>query len=94
MPEDYLFGRRPVVPLINKNVKIIVGDPIEFDLPRLREMALSESCDESSPELGWPSLSPYGLNEVAQRFLYSMISEKIQTIMENLRQIGKTISKQ
>ncbi|CAO2831356.1 unnamed protein product [Amaranthus hypochondriacus] len=94
MPEDYLFGRRPVVPLTNKNVKIIVGDPIEFDLPRLREMALSESCDESSPKLGWPSLNSYGLNEVAQRFLYSMISEKIQTVMENLRQIGKTISKQ
>lgn len=92
MPEDYLYGRRPPVPLINKHVKIIVGEPIDFDLPKLREMALLESPHESSsPRLGWPSIEPDGLDEVAQRHLYSVISEKIQSVMESLRQ--KIISK-
>ncbi|KMT08680.1 hypothetical protein BVRB_6g139560 isoform A [Beta vulgaris subsp. vulgaris] len=95
MPEDYLFGRRPPLPLINKHVKIIVGEPVEFDLPRLREMALSNSGGESSsPGLGWPSISPCGLDEVAQRCLYSGISEKLQAALESLRhQFAKTVSK-
>ncbi|KAL2907146.1 N-acylphosphatidylethanolamine synthase [Bienertia sinuspersici] len=94
MPEDYLFGRRPPFPLINKHVKIIVGEPIEFDLPNLRETVLSEFRDETSPpRLGWPCVEPYGLDEVSQRRLYSLISEKIQTVMESLRQFGKTITK-
>lgn len=93
MPEDYLFGRRPPFPLINKHVKIIVGEPIEYDLPRLKEMALSESGDKSSPRRGWPTIVPYGLDEVAQRCLYSSISEKIQTVLESLRERVKTISK-
>ncbi|XP_021851948.1 N-acylphosphatidylethanolamine synthase isoform X2 [Spinacia oleracea] len=93
MPEDYLFGRRPPFPLGSKHVKIIVGEPIEFDLPRLRDIALSESHDEeSSPRLGWPNITPYGLDEVAQRYLYSNISQKIQTVLENMRQHEETIS--
>lgn len=94
MPEDYIFGRRPPFPLINKHIKIIVGEPIEFDLPRLRKIALSESHNESEPRLGWPSIAPHGLDEVAQRYLYSNISEKIQTVLESLRQYGNSISKQ
>ncbi|XP_074264248.1 N-acylphosphatidylethanolamine synthase-like [Silene latifolia] len=93
MPEDYMFGRRPPFPLSNKHIKIVVGDPIEFDLPRLRETALAESRDDSSPRLGWPNISPYKLDEAAQRWLYSTISEKIQTAMEGLRLFGKTLDK-
>ncbi|KAJ8437963.1 hypothetical protein Cgig2_033696 [Carnegiea gigantea] len=93
MPEDYIFGRRPPFPLINKNIKIIVGEPIELDLPRLMEMAASKSHDQSSHRLGWPSLSPHGLDETAQKHLYSTISEKIRTVMESLRQFGKTFLK-
>uniref|UniRef100_A0A7C8YUZ7 Tafazzin family protein n=1 Tax=Opuntia streptacantha TaxID=393608 RepID=A0A7C8YUZ7_OPUST len=94
MPEDYMFGRRPPVPLINRNINIIIGQPIEFDLPGLMEIAASKSHDQSSPKLGWPSLSPHGLDETAQKHLYSTISEKIRIIMESLRQFGKTFSKE
>ncbi|KAH9619751.1 hypothetical protein KSS87_000612 [Heliosperma pusillum] len=69
MPEDYMFGRRPPFPLSNKHIKIVVGEPIEFDLPRLRETALAESRVDSSPRLGWPNISPYRLDEAAQRCL-------------------------
>ncbi|KAL9245706.1 hypothetical protein vseg_019326 [Gypsophila vaccaria] len=92
MPENYIFGRRPPIPLSNKHIKIIIGEPIELDLPRLREAALSESRADSSPRVGWPSISRYGLDEAAQRYLYSTISQKIQTVMERLRLFGKTLS--
>ncbi|KAK9678682.1 hypothetical protein RND81_11G227200 [Saponaria officinalis] len=92
MPENYIFGRRPPIPLCNKHIKIIVGEPIELNLPRLKETALSESRSDSSPRVGWPNISAYGLDEAAQRYLYSTISQKIQSVMENLRLIGKTLS--
>ena len=89
MPEEFLFGRRPPVPLCNKKISIIVGDPIEFDLPKMRQTAISLSHNFSLPSLGWPS-TPDGLDEAAQRCLYSAISEKIQTAMESLRIFGKS----
>ncbi|KAL7223642.1 hypothetical protein ACSBR1_025153 [Camellia fascicularis] len=91
MPEDYLFGRRAPLPLFNKNINIIVGDPIEFDLPKLRENAVSMSKDLYSSSSGWPST--LGLNEVAQKCLYSSISKQIWMVMENLRSFGKMFLK-
>ncbi|PON36861.1 Tafazzin [Parasponia andersonii] len=87
MPENFLFGRRPPVPLCNNKISITVGDPIEFDLPKMRQMAISVSHKFSLPLLGWPS-TPDGLDEAAQRCLYSVISEKIRTAMESLRIFG------
>ena len=91
MPENYLLGRRPPFPLWNKNIKIIVGDPIEFDLPKLRETAVSMSKHLSPSSSGWPKTTPCGLDEPAQKCLYSSISEQIRTVMENLRSFGKNI---
>lgn len=91
MPEDYLFGRRAPLPLFNKNINIIVGDPIEFDLPKLRENAVSMSKDLYSSSSGWPST--LGLNEAAQKCLYSSISKQIWMVMENLRSFGKMFLK-
>ncbi|KAI7979909.1 N-acylphosphatidylethanolamine synthase [Camellia lanceoleosa] len=91
MPEDYLFGRRAPLPLFNKNINIIVGDPIEFDLPKLRENAVSMSKDLCSSSSGWPST--LGLNEAAQKCLYSSISKQIWMVMENLRSFGKMFLK-
>ncbi|PSS30108.1 N-acylphosphatidylethanolamine synthase [Actinidia chinensis var. chinensis] len=91
MPENYLLGRRPPFPLWNKNIKIIVGDPIEFDLPKLRETAVSMSKHLSPSSSGWPKTTPCGLDEPAQKCLYSSISEQIRTVMENLRSFGKSI---
>lgn len=94
MPEKYLFGRRPPFPLFNKKITITVGDPIEFDLPKMSEMAVSMSKDCSSSSSGWPSATRFGLNEAAQKCLYSSISKQIWVVMENLRNLGKTFLKQ
>ncbi|XP_062113689.1 N-acylphosphatidylethanolamine synthase-like isoform X1 [Humulus lupulus] len=84
MPEKFLFGRRPPAPLCNKKISIIVGEPIDFDLPNMRKIAISMSRNFSHPLLGWPN-TPDGLDEPAQRSLYSAISEKIRTSLESLR---------
>lgn len=39
MPEDYRNGRRPILPLWNKKVTIVVGEPMQFDIPALKQMA-------------------------------------------------------
>ncbi|KAJ4713729.1 Tafazzin family protein [Melia azedarach] len=93
MPENFLFGKRPPIPLFNKRVNIVVGEPIEFDLPNWRPMAISTSRDSSLSSIGWPSTSPCGLDEAARRCLYSSISDKIQTVMESLRKFGKSVLK-
>lgn len=93
MPENYLFGRRPPFPLFNKKITITVGDPIEFDLPKMSEMASTMSKDCSSSSSGWPNATRFGLNEAAQKCLYSSISKQIWVVMENLRKLGKTVLK-
>ncbi|GAB2226222.1 hypothetical protein Droror1_Dr00022023 [Drosera rotundifolia] len=93
MPEKYLFGRRPIIPLWSKHIKIVVGEPIEFDLPDLRQRAKVQSRETSFAKIGWPTISQHGLDEAAQKCLYSIISEKIQSAMESLRIFGKTLSK-
>ncbi|KAF2312541.1 hypothetical protein GH714_035010 [Hevea brasiliensis] len=90
MPENYWFGRRPPFPLCNKIINIVVGEPMEFDLPKMRQMAISMSRNLHFRTRGWPSISHYGLDEAAQRYLYMAISEQIQTVMENLRCLGKS----
>ncbi|XVF33775.1 hypothetical protein REPUB_Repub17cG0197000 [Reevesia pubescens] len=50
----------------------------------MRELAISMSR-ESFTSRGWPIISPYGLDEAAQRCLYTTISEQIQIAMEGLR---------
>lgn len=85
MPENFFVGRRPPFPLWNKKIKIVVGEPIEFDLPKLRQEAVSTSRNLSFPRVGWPSTSPCGLDEAAQRCLFTAISEQIWAVMERLR---------
>ncbi|GKV21846.1 hypothetical protein SLEP1_g31786 [Rubroshorea leprosula] len=94
MPEKSFLGRRPPLPLWNKNIKIIVGEPLEFDLPKMMQMAILMSHDKSPPPLiGWPTISQHSLDEAAQRCLYTTISERIQTAMESLRSFGKSLLK-
>ncbi|XP_059597867.1 N-acylphosphatidylethanolamine synthase isoform X3 [Vitis vinifera] len=85
MPENFFVGRRPPFPLWNKKIKIVVGEPIEFDLPKLRQEAVSTSRNLSFPRVGWPSTSPCGLDEAAQRCLFTAVSEQIWAVMERLR---------
>lgn len=93
LPEKSFFGRRPPVPLWNKDIRIIVGEPIEFDLPQLRQTAISMSRGQSFDGVGWPTTSRHGLNQAAQRWLYTTISDKIRTVMEDLRGFGSTLFK-
>ncbi|XP_050230605.1 N-acylphosphatidylethanolamine synthase isoform X2 [Mercurialis annua] len=85
MPEKYWFGRRPPFPLFNKRIKVVVGEPIELELPKMRELAITKSRNLTFPTKGWPEIRHYGLDEAAQRYLYMSISEKIQIVMERLR---------
>ncbi|KAI3725748.1 hypothetical protein L1987_65540 [Smallanthus sonchifolius] len=86
MPEKYIFDRRPPVPLWNKDIKIIVGEPIQFDIAKLKQTAIVTSRNSSSfSKEGWPPLG--ALDEAAQRYLYIDISERIRSVMEKLRVI-------
>lgn len=93
MPENYAFGRRPPVPLWNQEIKIVVGEPMEFNLPELREMALSQSRDSSFSSGQWPRNILGGLDEAAQKCLYMTISDQIRTTLENLRNFSKSYAK-
>ncbi|KAK8996207.1 hypothetical protein V6N11_076454 [Hibiscus sabdariffa] len=96
MPEKYFLDRRPPFPLCNKKIRIMIGEPLEFDIQKMMQSAISKSRDDpvfSSTETTsrrWPVISPHGLDldEAAQRCLYSTISEQIQTAMEKLRSLG------
>ncbi|XP_050363571.1 N-acylphosphatidylethanolamine synthase [Argentina anserina] len=90
MPDKSSRGKRPPFPLLNKEIKIFIGDPLEFDIPKMRQVATSLSPKMAHPSLGWPSLCPGGLDEAAQRCLYSAISEKIQIALERLRIFGRS----
>jgi len=58
MPEDWWEGRRPPLPLVNKKVDIFIGEPMQFDIPSLKDVASnwvrstagvgSSSCSVSS----------------------------------------------
>ncbi|KAG1364173.1 putative calcium-binding protein CML31 [Cocos nucifera] len=93
MPEKFLFGRRPLVPLCGKDIKIIIGEPIEFDLQSLKQTAKTVSRESSIPSLGWPNAIPDGLDEAAQKWLYINISDQIRTVMERLRNFGVTLKR-
>nr|CAD1831282.1 unnamed protein product [Ananas comosus var. bracteatus] len=94
MPEKSFFGRRPPLPLCGKNIQIIVGEPMDFDLQGLRRTAVTMSQESSTfRSYGWPSLPPDGLNEAAQRWLYINISDRIRTVMERLRSFGSSLKK-
>ncbi|OAE33885.1 hypothetical protein AXG93_3037s1080 [Marchantia polymorpha subsp. ruderalis] len=41
LPENYMFGRRPLLPLPMKRITIVVGEPMVFDIPQLKLIAKS-----------------------------------------------------
>ncbi|CAA2997288.1 N-acylphosphatidylethanolamine synthase [Olea europaea subsp. europaea] len=88
MPEKYMFGRRPPFPLCNRDIRIVIGEPMEFNIPKLKKMAVDMSNDVSFSLASWPRTC--GLDEAAQRCLYTNISNQIRTAMERLRKICKS----
>ncbi|KAK4480033.1 hypothetical protein RD792_013090 [Penstemon davidsonii] len=93
MPEKYMFGRRPLLPLFNRDITIVIGEPITFDVPELKQKAIEASRYLSYSHAGWPNTTPCGLNEAAQRCLYTTISEQIQSILEKMRSSSKSCLK-
>ncbi|CAL9047523.1 unnamed protein product [Musa banksii] len=85
MPEKSFFGRRPPLPLCNKEIRIVIGEPIEFDLPSLKQEAIAATQDGCLQTLGWPKTFPDGLGEAAQRWIYTNISDRLRSVMESLR---------
>ncbi|OMO83365.1 Tafazzin [Corchorus olitorius] len=81
MPENFLLGRRPPFPLCNKNIKILIGEPLEFDIPKMRQMAISMSRDISCTSRGWPIISPHGLDEAAQNLLTNVVGSIIIVVI-------------
>lgn len=92
MPENYIFGRRPPFPLCNKDIRIFIGEPLVFDIPKLKQEAVEMSRDASFSEFGWPK-TVCGLDEGAQRYLYTTMSEQIRGVMERLLLAGKSCLK-
>ncbi|KAL8532217.1 hypothetical protein ACS0TY_008716 [Phlomoides rotata] len=89
MPENYMFGRRPPFPLCNKDIRIVIGEPIVYDVPKLKQNAVNMSRDLSFSHHGWPK-TICGLDEAAQRCLYATISEQLRVVMERLRRATKS----
>ncbi|KAI3462269.1 hypothetical protein Pfo_018932 [Paulownia fortunei] len=92
MPENYMFGRRPPFPLCNRDIRIVIGEPIVFDVPKLKQKAVDMSRDLSFSHSGWPK-TICGLDEAAQRCLYTTISEQIRGVMERLHTVSKSCLK-
>ncbi|GER47025.1 phospholipid/glycerol acyltransferase family protein [Striga asiatica] len=84
MPEKFMFGKKPPVPLCKKDISILIGEPLSFDVNKLKQKAIKMSRDLSYPHQGWPT-TICGLDEAAQRYLYASISEQIRGAMERLR---------
>ncbi|KAK6154064.1 hypothetical protein DH2020_013703 [Rehmannia glutinosa] len=87
-----LIARAPITPIVlpivhrgfEKDIRIVIGEPIAFDVPELKQKAVKMSRDLSFSHDGWPK-TMCGLDEAAQRCLYTIISDQIQVVMERLR---------
>lgn len=95
MPENYMFGRRPLLPLWFKNISIVVGEPMQFDIPSLRQTAEEAVrrvyCTQHDglplPELA-KNIAPLGECHLPEdkvlHWLYSHMSDQIRTVMQDL----------
>ncbi|GLJ23086.1 hypothetical protein SUGI_0435840 [Cryptomeria japonica] len=106
MPEKHWFGRRPFIPLCLKNISIVVGQPMEFDIPTLLQRAESisrnlrlsgkaegiEADRNHSNSSGWPSGLCKGLDESAQKWLFAHLSEQIQNVMQKLYMKARSLN--
>ncbi|CAK9871762.1 unnamed protein product [Sphagnum jensenii] len=80
LPENYWHGRRPLVPLWMKPISIVVGEPIQFDVPGLKRAAHD-----------WARASAV-LEEAAWRWMYTHITEHIWVALQDLVWKAKTLN--
>ncbi|MCO5549146.1 hypothetical protein L7F22_002612 [Adiantum nelumboides] len=101
MPENYLFGRRPLLPLWFKNISIVVGEPMQFDMPSLRQTAeegvrrvyFTQHHESSSfPEFPCESVACDLPEDKVLHWLYSLMSDQIRTVMQELSIKAKALS--
>ena len=101
MPEKYLFERRPLLPLCFKNITIVVGKPMSFDIPTLRHTAqefVKMSYDGENPLFpatsGSPSDLKHGLVEDrASLWLYAHVADQIRIAMQDVLCQAKILNK-
>jgi monolysocardiolipin acyltransferase len=100
MPEKYLFGRRPLLPLCCKKVSIVVGEPMTFDIPKLHCTAqefVKRSYNEENLVLASSSnkSSPSGLKveDRVSRWLYSHVADQIRIAMQDVLCRAKILKK-
>ncbi|XP_051115245.1 N-acylphosphatidylethanolamine synthase isoform X2 [Andrographis paniculata] len=91
LPENYMFGRRPLVPLWNKDIRIVIGEPMVFNIPNLKQQAeqMSREKDTVLHHHGWPE-THCGMNEAVQQCLYTIISEQLREAMQKLCNVCKS----
>lgn len=105
MPENYRFGRRPLLPLCFRNISIVVGEPMLFDIPSLKrtaeEAVRKVHCyqHENSPPLEFSnSIAPVAKHPLPEdkvlRWLYSHVSEQIRTAMQDIFLKAKSLNKE
>ncbi|MCO5594787.1 hypothetical protein L7F22_048821 [Adiantum nelumboides] len=101
MPENYLFGRRPLLPLWFKNISIVVGEPMQFDMPSLRQTAeegvrrvyfTQHHESPSFPEFPCKSVACDLPEDKVLHWLYSLMSDQIRTVMQELSIKAKALS--
>ncbi|CAI6005644.1 unnamed protein product [Closterium sp. NIES-64] len=72
LPQNYRNNKRPLIPLWNQRVSVVVGEPFSFDLPSLRQQA-----KQAQPTFGAdalihsPEVLTQRLQELMQRGLRS-----------------------
>eukprot|EP00271_Cylindrocystis_brebissonii_P012541 TRINITY_DN3122_c0_g1_i1.p1 TRINITY_DN3122_c0_g1~~TRINITY_DN3122_c0_g1_i1.p1 ORF type:complete len:425 (+),score=41.89 TRINITY_DN3122_c0_g1_i1:205-1479(+) len=57
MPEKHYFGKRAIAPLWGKKIRIVIGQPIHFDIPALQREA-EKAVASGDPNFGSDALVP------------------------------------
>lgn len=104
VPEDWWSGKRPPLPLWNKKVDIVIGEPMQFDIPTLSQVAVkwarasagvgstgngSSSSDDRKP----PGFGTSGYNPHPQPFGVRRCSSFLQVAetLDNMRTAGVVV---
>lgn len=85
MPEKYWLGRRPLLPLCSKNISIVVGEPMQFDISSLRQTAEEKTGEPSNfPEMIAGVTKEHQREERILQWLYSHLSDQLRTAMQDI----------
>ncbi|CAI7878685.1 unnamed protein product, partial [Closterium sp. NIES-53] len=66
IPQNYRNNKRPLIPLWNQRVSVVVGEPFSFDLPSLRQQAKEAIRLDASPSAHSSSSSDNGSSSTSR----------------------------